>query len=73
MEEDQDSCGRSADLHSAVRTRKLEDRRSKTAKNSMNAGPCSIQRWPLHNFRVTGLCTACTPLTNKKLQLHEFH
>jgi hypothetical protein len=43
-----------------------------TAKYRMNAGDFAAARRPLHNFRVTRLCTACTRLRNKKLQTHEF-
>jgi len=42
-----------------------------TAKYRMDAGDFASARRQLHNFRVTRLCTACTRLRNKKLQMHE--
>jgi hypothetical protein len=42
-----------------------------TAKCRMDAGDLATGRRPLHNFRVTRLCTSCTRLRNKKLQMHE--
>jgi hypothetical protein len=51
----------------------IETSTSRAAKNRMDAGDLRFPYWELHNFRVTGLCTGCTPLKNKKLQPHEFH
>lgn len=46
---------------------------SRNHENRMNAGDLRARGNQLHNFRVTGLCTGCTRLMNKKLQTHEFH
>jgi hypothetical protein len=45
---------------------------TETQKNRMNAGAFAVGRNRLHNFRVTRLCTGCTRLMNKKLQMHVF-
>jgi hypothetical protein len=45
---------------------------SETKKNRMDAGDFAVRSAPLHNFRVTRLCTACTRLRNKKLEMHIF-
>ena len=49
------------------------DVREETAKYCMNTGDFGATRRRLHNFRVTRLCMSCTRLTNKNLQVHEFH
>jgi len=39
-----------------------------TPKNCVNIDDFRCVRHPLHNFRVTGLWTACTPLIKHELQ-----
>lgn len=41
-------------------------------KNRMDAGAFAVGRKRLHNFRVTRLCTGCTRLMSKQLQMHVF-
>ncbi len=75
LRRDQDSCGPTVDLHSrSPRAHKTKARvfRGETAKYRMDAGDFAARRRQLHNFRVTRLCTTCTRLMNKKLQMHEF-
>jgi hypothetical protein len=45
---------------------------SETQKNRMDTGDSAARSAALHNFRVTRLCTGCTRLRNKKLEMHVF-
>ena len=64
------------DFHSRILhayQRKKRNSLCETAKKRMNIDDSQSIFAALHNFRITRLWTACTPLIHNNLNLHKFH
>jgi hypothetical protein len=59
-------------LHTKARACQKDIAAPKPGKTAWMLGNLKFPHRQLHNFRVTGLCTSCTRLMNKQLQMREF-